>query len=331
MTVGKQQDGERSKLIPLTAQKPNSALQSGYLPSPALMASSLCAGVIARLVTHPMDTLRTLQQTYTGPLSQQTLFHKTALRVCSQHGFRALYNGLSVALLVGSPASALYLSCYELFKHKLKERLLPSDDSAETDKDRLFSRGATTHFIHWCAGIGAEAVSGVLWVPVDIVKQRMQASPQRTLSMKEILIDLYRTKGFRGWYTGYVATLATFGPFSGIYFMTYEFSKSCHPQAAHGLGFYDHLLCGLVSGTIAASITCPLDVIKTRMQVLSGDQTVPQKIGPAIKTLFQQEGWSGLMRGLFPRVAWIAPTAAITIATFEFFKKMGVPLPEEDD
>jgi len=65
----------------------------------------------------------------------------------------------------------------------------------------------------------------------------------------------------------------TYGPFVGIYFVCYELGKKyfsawqgVEPDKMH---LSLQLFCGGVSGAIAAGVTCPLDVIKTRIQVQS--------------------------------------------------------------
>ena len=77
----------------------------------------------------------------------------------------------------------------------------------------------------------AETVSCIIYVPVDVIKERMQI--QQRLDVKtygnthyrgnrDALCSLAKTEGFRGIYKGYLASLASFGPFSALYFMFYE-------------------------------------------------------------------------------------------------------------
>jgi hypothetical protein len=112
--------------------------------------------------------------------------------------------------------------------------------------------------------------------------------------------------------------LATYCPFVGIYFMTYESLKRQTMQHYHltheeQVPFVASLLSGAVGGGFSAAITCPLDVIKTRVQVDGG---VMYRNGwHAFTELLKHEGPRALLAGLAPRVLWIAPACAITIAT----------------
>jgi Mitochondrial carrier protein len=81
--------------------------------------------------------------------------------------------------------------------------------------------------------------SCVVFVPVDVVKERLQVQIQTTsghpgastgvaggLPMYngslDALIQICRHEGLKGIYKGYGATLLTYGPFSALYFFLYE-------------------------------------------------------------------------------------------------------------
>lgn len=81
---------------------------------------------------------------------------------------------------------------------------------------------------------------------------------------------------------------------------------------------------GFVAGSIAAGVTTPLDVIKTRLQVQSKQATSNMhqfyyKNGiDAFFTILKQEGPSAFGKGMTARILWIAPGTAITIACCMF-------------
>lgn len=89
------------------------------------------------------------------------------------------------------------------------------------------------------------------------------------------------------------------------------------------------LLCnagaGAAAGVIAATFVCPLDVIKTRLQV----HGLP-KIGTAnvrgslivgsLEQIFQREGLRGMYRGLSPTVLALLPNWAVYFTIYEQLK-----------
>lgn len=124
----------------------------------------------------------------TWQVVQQTLRHE---------GIGGLYRGLGTVVSIGTPAFVLYLATYE----KAKQRLC-----AAPALERHQFVG------HFAAGMAAETVSCLVYVPVDVVKERLQVQ-RRLRSGREIpgALPMYRgtwhalatimeTEGLRGVY-----------------------------------------------------------------------------------------------------------------------------------
>lgn len=75
----------------------------------------------------------------------------------------------------------------------------------------------------------AEAVACILFVPIDVIKERRQVQSTLKAFKYENDFDAFRqirrTEGVRGLYKAYWATVMSFGPFSALYFMFYETAK----------------------------------------------------------------------------------------------------------
>jgi len=85
-----------------------------------------------------------------------------------------------------------------------------------------------------------------------------------------------------------------------------------------------------LSGGLAAAITCPLDVIKTRLQVQRSTAKNKYKNAfDAAHRIITEEGFQAFTKGLVARVLWIAPGCAITIAFYEHFKQFFTILEKE--
>ncbi len=128
-------------------------------------------------------------------------------------------------------------------------------------------------------------------------------------------------------------TLARDIPFSMIYWYGYEHIKlrlvarSVDPLTVS-------FTAGLLAGSVAAALTTPFDVVKTRVQIIShSDTATEQRLESAYapkatrhplpsswavaQNLFATEGWRGFLTGLVPRIARVAPSCAIMIASYE--------------
>lgn len=76
----------------------------------------------------------------------------------------------------------------------------------------------------------AETVSCILWLPIDVIKERMQVQSNLKIFDYKNTLDaiskIIKSEGVVGLYRAYGATIASFGPFSAFYFMFYEKFKS---------------------------------------------------------------------------------------------------------
>ena len=75
----------------------------------------------------------------------------------------------------------------------------------------------------------AEAVACMVFVPVDVIKERRQVMTNLKAyeykSDRDAIRQIMRHEGVRGLYKAYWATVMSFGPFSALYFMFYETAK----------------------------------------------------------------------------------------------------------
>lgn len=99
------------------------------------------------------------------------------------------------------------------------------------------------------------------------------------------------------------------------------------PPAAAGVDTLVHLLSGVGAGVLAAAATVPADVVKTRWQAGErGAAGGPAGVAAVARGIVAAEGLRGLTRGVGPRVAKVAPSCAIMMASYEALKGLAVAL-----
>lgn len=82
---------------------------------------------------------------------------------------------------------------------------------------------------------------------------------------------------------------------------------------------------GAAAGAIAATFVCPLDVIKTRLQV-HGLPATPNSGRPgsivvtSLKNIIRNEGFKGLYRGLSPTIIALLPNWTVYFIVYEQLK-----------
>jgi hypothetical protein len=164
------------------------------------------AGVIGRVVCHPIDTIKSKIQ----GSDRVRGIRDACVGTWRKEGVRGFYQGLGIVLLGTVPGTAMYLCAYEVVKNQL-----------------LQQRGWDNRFlVYLVSGLSAEIACCGIFLPVDVIKERLQVQNLRNDYSYRGSFDAFKTiireEGFLGLYKGYAATIYSFGPFSAIYFALYE-------------------------------------------------------------------------------------------------------------
>lgn len=170
---------------------------------------------------------------------------------------------------------------------------------------------------------------------------------------------MVHAQGYTSLWRGLTLTMWRDVPFSGIYWWGYEALRNTLTDARdrgrgkvldpdrshtrvrsrsqsrenHSATFVDSFTAGAASGAVAAVVTTPFDVGKTRRQVLKNsdatDATGKKSLRPEERSMprflyhiFREEGLPGLFRGWAARCLKVAPACAIMISSYEIGKKM---------
>jgi solute carrier family 25 S-adenosylmethionine transporter 26 len=178
-----------------------------------------------------------------------------------------------------------------------------------------------------------ETMACLVRVPTEVVKGKMQTTAHATLGETFSLV-LKETHGSvlssltGGLYRGYGITLMREIPFSMIQFPLYEKAKVLWSER-QGLPVnpVQAALCGSISGGIAAGLTTPLDVVKTRLMLGADRDGKPyQSAGDVVRRVMQQEGMGTFASGIQPRVMWISIGGFVFFGAYEGFKKTLTPI-----
>uniref|UniRef100_A0A0G4G459 Uncharacterized protein n=1 Tax=Chromera velia CCMP2878 TaxID=1169474 RepID=A0A0G4G459_9ALVE len=174
-----------------------------------------------------------------------------------------------------------------------------------------------------------------------------------------IVRRIYREEGVRGFFKGSLVTACLYVPGSAVWWSTYESTKvlygfgfdcilsvwksltlpggSSSPSSSSGSSSRGaslkekerrgtdepvvQFLAGGTAGFVAAVLTNPIDVIKTRVQTHRGPRI---GVFDHVRRLWREEGLRGFQRGIAPRVAAAMPSCALSMACYEFAMRKGV-------
>lgn len=192
------------------------------------------------------------------------------------------------------------------------------------------------------SGATASCSAAVAGVPADIISQRQMIKTDKSqlngsqLSDTTAMIrEIYKANGIRGFYRGYFATIFTYAPSSAIWWAAYSTARRfLAPWAADSK--YKQMVMPAMSGVCAAvtaaTLTNPLDVAKTRIQVsrnkllASRDATAlttspPQTLRSVMKEIYQREGLFKLWtKGLSARATSMSLFAVLMSSAYEGIK-----------
>ncbi|CBK22262.2 Mitoferrin (Mrs3/Mrs4) [Blastocystis hominis] len=267
------------------------------------------AGVSEHIVFFPIDTVR---------VCAIPTFDHHSIR---SEGLRVLWRGMSMTITACIPAHALYFSIYEYTKRKL----------GGNDNKHILFASFSNSFSFTSLHANASAIGGALasvahdavMTPLDVVKQRMQlglySSPMTALR------SIIRYEGFRALYSSYFTTILMNVPNAAVLVVTNDWMKSIlNPSGKQNFSAF--LVSGLVAGSLSGFVTCPLDVIKTRIQTQTtgADGVLRRYTGfwQTLKLLVKEEGVRSLFMGVSTRIMQQAPAAALSWTVYETVKRL---------
>ncbi|KAF9499691.1 mitochondrial carrier [Pleurotus eryngii] len=234
-------------------------------------------------------------------------FFDAVKHVWRAEGMRGLWKGAGTTLVIGVPSSTCYMLTYDHLLRNVIPQLMPYP-----------------LLVPLTAGIVARSTISSITSPLELIRTNLQStplSPGTPHTLRSVLTStraLVKSQGARSLWRGLGPTLWRDVPFSGIYWASYESWKDVFVRRQKE-GALVAFICGAVSGTTAALITSPFDVLKTRRQafVMSAASSTITGTIPLTTEILRSEGVSALFAGLLPRIVKIAPACGIMIASFE--------------
>ncbi|XP_045151023.1 mitochondrial glycine transporter isoform X2 [Echinops telfairi] len=172
------------------------------------------SGTCSTVLFQPLDLLKTrlqaAQPAAQGP--RRVGAFALLLTVVRTESLLGLWKGMSPSIVRCVPGVGIYFGTL----YSLKQHFLPGHPPSALESVIL--------------GVGSRAVAGVCMSPITVIKTRYESGQYAYGSIYAALKNIYRTEGHRGLFSGLTATLLRDAPFSGIYLMFYNQTKSTVPQ-----------------------------------------------------------------------------------------------------
>ena len=158
-------------------------------------------------------------------------------------GLRNIYAGIGPAAAGSAPNAALFFVTYEAVKLAAsKSRYLAEFNLSENDPR-----------VHMLAASLGEVNACLIRVPVEIIKQRRQATSSKYNSSMALVKQTWKLEGPKGFYRGYLTTVMREIPFSFIQFPIWEWLKSTWKmKQVKEVEAWQSAVCGSVAGGVSA-------------------------------------------------------------------------------
>ncbi|KAJ5889121.1 S-adenosylmethionine mitochondrial carrier protein [Penicillium tannophilum] len=319
---------------------------------------SLLSGAVAGLTVdcslYPLDTIKTRLQKARDPSAPQ------APRPSLRQAVRGIYAGLPSVLFGSAPSAASFFIVYDgvkrsflpppgsteppsrshiIFTHSIASSLgeiaacavrVPTEVIKQRAQVGLFG-GSSLLALQDILSLRHAAPQGATTQPSAAgTDASFSSGPVNQVSVKrgysQVLRELYRGAGI---------TIAREIPFTVLQFTMWESMKEAYVKrylrpasastsprslAETQIPASTSAIFGSVAGAIAAGLTTPLDVIKTRVMLTrrgDGSGNVPVRVKDIIRGI-AQEGMGAFWRGIGPRVAWIGIGGAVFLGSYQW-------------
>ncbi|XP_072972661.1 mitochondrial uncoupling protein 3 [Typha angustifolia] len=281
----------------------------------ALTALSAAA---AETSTFPIDTIKTRLQLQVKTTTTTGNALRVASEISRKGGIVGFYSGLSPAVLRHLFYTPIRIVGYEYLRSGV------AADGFVLGK--ALAGGAS--------GVFAQVVAS----PADLIKVRMQADSRllsqglqpRYAGIFDAFRKIVRAEGFLGLWRGVV-------PNAQRAFLVNMGELTCYDHAKHFIihkricddNIFAHTLASIASGLSATALSCPADVVKTRMMnQASGKETntlYKNSYDCLLKTV-KFEGMTALWKGFLPTWARLGPWQFVFWVSYEKLRQAsGLP------
>ncbi|THH13637.1 hypothetical protein EW146_g6614 [Bondarzewia mesenterica] len=245
-------------------------------------------------------------------------------------GFGGIYKGVGSVILAISLIPALQRDRHGVCFDRLAAAFFCTYDTLKRTLPVPAHLAPVNHMISASMG---EIAACLIRVPTEVIKTRSQTSSYGALADSSLAAAklLWKTEGLRGFYRGFGITVMREIPFTSLQFPMYELFKTRLSHFLYGrpasLHAYEAALCGSVAGGIAAALTTPLDVVKTRVMLDLRDPSHASYPSPAVRLrqIYATEGLRALFSGGVPRTMWISAGGAVFLGVYEWIIGSLVP------
>ncbi|KAL2013417.1 hypothetical protein VTN00DRAFT_942 [Thermoascus crustaceus] len=269
-------------------------------------------GILSMVLTYPLITLSTRAQVESKRAHSTTL--DAVRRIVQREGINGLYSGLESALFGISVTNFVYYYWYEWTRAAFEKA---AEKAGRASKKLTAAESMIAGAI---AGSATVLITNPIWVINTRMTARKSESEEQTLpgappkkprSTIGTLMDLLRQEGPKALFAGVLPALVlVINPI--LQYTIFEQLKSL-VERRRRVTPTDAFYLGALGKILATTITYPYITVKSRMHLASKDGP-KESLNGSLKRIIKEEGYTGLYKGIGPKVSQSAITAAFLFA-----------------
>ncbi|KAJ5619550.1 hypothetical protein N7510_003534 [Penicillium lagena] len=269
-------------------------------------------GILSMVMTYPLITLSTRAQVESKRAHSTTL--DAVRRIVQREGISGLYAGLESALFGISVTNFVYYYWYEWTRSTFEKAAIKAGRaSKKLSTSESMIAGAI-------AGSATVLITNPIWVINTRMTARNKSEDEQGLpgapkkqspSTFSTLMDLLQKEGPKSLFAGVLpALILVINPI--LQYTIFEQLKNI-VERRRRMTPKDAFYLGALGKILATSITYPYITVKSRMHVASKDGP-KESLNGSLKRIIREEGYTGLYKGIGPKVTQSAITAAFLFA-----------------
>ncbi|GAA0147428.1 secondary carrier transporter [Lithospermum erythrorhizon] len=296
------------------------------------------ASIIAGCSTHPLDLIKVrmqLQGESSTVLRPTLAFHNggatttahlniprvgpigVGMKIIQQEGVVALFSGVSATVLRQTLYSTTRMGLYDVLKHKW---------SNEENGTMPLSKKIT-------AGLIAGGIGAAVGNPADVAMVRMQADGRlprhqrrNYSSVLDAMNKMWKNEGIISLWRGSSLTVNRAMLVTASQLASYdEFKELILKRHLMNDGLGTHVTASFAAGFVAAVVSNPVDVIKTRVMNMRVDPGMAPPYSGALDcamNTIKAEGPMALYKGFIPTISRQGPFTVVLFVTLEQVRKL---------
>ena len=262
---------------------PHSSTSLGFVQRQIIAGA--VGSITTTLILNPVGVIKVRTQAGQGGIID------VSKQVVREYGMSGFWMGSGLGMVQSIPSTVIYMTSYENIKINMNK-------FAES---KGYQGGYLSGIIPGMSGATARTLVVTVLAPLELIRTRTLAglssgnggssTTNKSHGVWNMVKTIYQTEGgISAFYRGLTSTIMRDTPFSALYWMSFETVKSklysplLVDDTSQGMTRMENatinFLSGSTSGTIAAIITHPFDVLKTQSQLAAAENTVPSSVPP---------------------------------------------------